>query len=212
MGDFIVRENARTGQLELGISASPGPASDPASEKTCKKCGITKPIESFARNKNMRDGRLSSCRKCLAVLHKARLMVGAGDCVDCGTKTSCKGYLRCKPCSDKHRKGENHPLYKGGRTITPRGYVYLSGYPDHPNAKGAGSIAEHVLVMSQMLGRPLTKDENVHHKNGIRYDNRPENLELWSRSQPPGQRVEDKVAWAQEILKTYRPELLKEES
>jgi hypothetical protein len=212
VGDFIVRQDDRTGQLEIVICGSPVSEIDPAAEKTCKKCGITKPLESFARNKNMKDGRLTSCRVCLAKEHKARLKVGAGECVDCGKKTSCKGYLRCKPCSDKHRKGENHPRYKGGRTITPRGYVYLSGYPDHPNAKGAGAIAEHVLVMSRMLGRPLTKDENVHHKNGIRHDNRPENLELWSRSQPPGQRAEDKVAWAREILNLYRPELLKEES
>lgn len=45
----------------------------------------------------------------------------------------------------------------------------------------------------------------VHHKNGNRSDNRPENLELWSKSQPPGQQVEDKVRWAREILERYEP-------
>jgi hypothetical protein len=62
--------------------------------------------------------------------------------------------------------------------------------------------------MQDIIGRPLVKGETVHHKNGIRNDNRPENLELWSEAQPAGQRVEDKVAYAIEILERYAPERL----
>jgi HNH endonuclease len=59
--------------------------------------------------------------------------------------------------------------------------------------------------MEQKLGRPLLRNEQVHHKNGHKTDNRPENLELWVKGQPNGQRVEDALAWAYEIIDRYGP-------
>lgn len=68
---------------------------------------------------------------------------------------------------------------------------------------------EHRIVMEEQIGRPLYANENVHHVNGVRHDNRPVNLELWVVSQPSGQRADDLADWAELILSRYRPESLR---
>jgi hypothetical protein len=89
-------------------------------------------------------------------------------------------------------KGEDnsgHTTTKGYRTVTVNGEQVL----------------EHRFVMELILGRELLPGENVHHINGVRWDNRPANLELWVSSQPAGQRIPDLLAWADEIISRYRP-------
>lgn len=86
-----------------------------------------------------------------------------------------------------------------------RGYIIRSKTVNGKTTKQA----QHRYVYSKFLGRELKKGEEIHHRNGVKDDNRLENLELWSTSQPAGQRVEDKVAWAVELLALYSPEMLR---
>lgn len=95
----------------------------------------------------------------------------------------------------------------GERRVDKTGYAKLK-LPQHPEAHANGWVFEHRKVMSDFLGRKLVPEENVHHINGVRDDNRLENLELWNTSQPSGQRPEDKIRYALEILNLYRPEML----
>jgi hypothetical protein len=74
---------------------------------------------------------------------------------------------------------------------------------NHPRGGANGYVFEHILVMEEILGRHLSRDETVHHRNGVRDDNRPRNLELWIRPQPTGVRMQDAVQWARKILRRY---------
>lgn len=131
------------------------------------------------------------------------LSVGRGEarlriwttCPDCGksmwrlvTNVRCgrAPTARCKGCAAAQQRGPRHGCWAGGRHITHQGYVSLSmsllSGPDlalvRPRGPRTRTIDEHRLVMARHLGRPLRPGEVVHHRNGIRDDNRLENLQL----------------------------------
>lgn len=107
-----------------------------------------------------------------------------------GHKKSC-GCLHAEIMRAK--RGPKHHSFKHGKD--QKGYARVS--------TDTGQRLQHCVIMEKILGRPLRKNETVHHKNGIRDDNRADNLELWTSRHPRGQRVSDLITFAKEILADY---------
>lgn len=195
--------------------------------KACITCKQEKELEDFHNRKNTADGKASICKVCKSAYDKKingnkrtcldchRIIKGSrkkceicayeNKCPFCGDKIARKS-KSCFPCFSIHFKGENSYKFKGNPKKSCGGYMRQYS-PNHPRTDRFGYVAQHVVIMEDFLKRPLRWDdeikETVHHKNGLRNDNRIENLELWSSQHPPGQRIKDLIIWAKEILERY---------
>jgi len=172
--------------------------------KVCKTCGEAKVLEAFTPQEHGRFGRVAHCRPCLAAAKNKRYaLMSAEQRREVNRRANDAG----KAWRDAHRD----------EIRAQRRRWYASKHPRKRAASGSGTIMngyrsfvikgrrdfEHRLIMEAHLGRTLLPNQTVHHVNGDRLDNRLANLELWSGSQPPGQRIKDKVAWAKSLIELY---------
>jgi hypothetical protein len=149
----------------------------PKPSKTCCICGT----EFFKSSKQSRWGERKTCSRTCAA--KSRVTIEVRDCLTCDTnfKPENRRTKYCsRACAAKAHKGKPSILGKPARY------------------KKTNGVLEHRAVMMEMIGRPLVRGETVHHKNGLKRDNRPANLELWFTPQPGGQRIHDLIAYVVE--------------
>lgn len=147
--------------------------------KSCSTCKENKPFCDFNKKSARNDGYSGQCRSC----HKSGKYkrTPARICTGCGVSyiPKYKERLYCTfECAAKHidRKfGSDNPSWNGGKTVSTKGYLYVSD-PAHHRAHKSGYVKYANLVAERMLGRDLLPDEVVHHKNHDRSDDSEDNL------------------------------------
>lgn len=165
--------------------------------RQCSNCFEYKLWAEYNRNRAMTTGYHSICRICQKLVDLKNRV----ECPNCGDFMRRQS-TRCRKCNS----GSGATNWKGGRYIDEKGYVHIY-LPEHPRSGKKGYMREHQIVMEKTLGRFLLPGENVHHLNGIRSDNEPDNLQLWETSQPSGQRVIDKLSYHRKMVKMYEDKL-----
>lgn len=158
-----------------------------STQETCLLCG-----KQFYKTKSQKDAYKKSfcCKEHYYEWQKKNLRNKVSlTCSFCGnvyeTRASRKASKRCfcsRKCQHSFFRGANGIAYKTGKKVNEFGYVMLLN-PDHPRKVGGSYVYEHILVVEKHLGRYLTKNEHIHHINGVKDDNRIENLQVVTPSE-----------------------------
>jgi len=143
-----------------------------ASRTVGKQCALCEKV--------LTNRRVAHCSKACLIAHRYPKILKSCEVCGCemqlGRKEADKRFCS-RACGWQGRKLTG----PGAKHVRVDGYVSVY-FPAHPSAGKSRHILEHRLVMEQVLGRPLLKSEHVHHKNGIKTDNRAENLEVLTAS------------------------------
>lgn len=204
------RRQLRTGDAAAATPVR-SPDDPPAEPSVCAVATCSRPAEArgWRHGHYLRWDRTGDVRVDAALEPRTRSTCQAGTC---GRGAELQGY-----CRAHFKRWQRHGDPRADvpiRVSAPRGDRFINhGYRFVPVAVEERCLTDDVSPVLEdgsswprHLGRPLLDEENVHHRNGDRLDNRLANLELWSTTQPKGQRVVDKLAWARELLRTYGEE------